>query len=439
MITRIEAYRYRCFEKLAVDLGAYQVLVGRNGAGKSTLMDIPLLIGEIIASRDLDMPFFKPRNGDSPPRAEAPLDLIYNHRGNYFAFAIEVKLPGALSERIHRLRIEQATKKLRTALESNHGRIYNSLRYELAIRVQEDALEISQENLFLLPEDRSILGAEREGLWGEFVEEDELEALRVVIDRDHTGTARIKGENRSKGAKDEPFVSQLLAKTPAISGVPMDLRLFSASQWLGAFLAKQSMLYQPDLRKLRQASLSPGRDWQVASDASTLAWSILDLTKKPEVFEEWLYHVQSVLPLLSSISVHRREDDGLAFIVAHYGEDRKVKGSGLSDGTLSMLALTILAFVENAPPFITIEEPENGIHPKAIEAILETLQVMEESQVLVTTHSPITVAVTPIEHLLCLQQTKTEGVIVTRGRDHPQLEHWHGIPGLDVLHSAGIL
>ena len=39
MITRIEASRYRCFERLALDVSRYQVLVGRNGAGKSTLIE----------------------------------------------------------------------------------------------------------------------------------------------------------------------------------------------------------------------------------------------------------------------------------------------------------------------------------------------------------------------------------------------------------------
>jgi predicted ATPase len=46
VISRIEAYRYRCFSKLAVELGAYNVLAGANGSGKTTLLDIPVLLGE---------------------------------------------------------------------------------------------------------------------------------------------------------------------------------------------------------------------------------------------------------------------------------------------------------------------------------------------------------------------------------------------------------
>jgi predicted ATPase len=38
VITRIEATRYRCFDKLDVEFGDFRVLVGANGSGKTTLL-----------------------------------------------------------------------------------------------------------------------------------------------------------------------------------------------------------------------------------------------------------------------------------------------------------------------------------------------------------------------------------------------------------------
>jgi len=49
MISRIEAFNYRCFDRLDIKLGQYHVLAGANGTGKSTLLDIPLLLGEILS------------------------------------------------------------------------------------------------------------------------------------------------------------------------------------------------------------------------------------------------------------------------------------------------------------------------------------------------------------------------------------------------------
>ncbi len=48
MITRLEATRYRCFDRLAVDVGDFRVLVGANGSGKTTLLDLPGLFGDLL-------------------------------------------------------------------------------------------------------------------------------------------------------------------------------------------------------------------------------------------------------------------------------------------------------------------------------------------------------------------------------------------------------
>jgi predicted ATPase len=122
-----------------------------------------------------------------------------------------------------------------------------------------------------------------------------------------------------------------------------------------------------------------------------------------------------------------------------YASGHKVRSIGLSDGTVSLLALSILPFLNNVPAFVAVEEPENGIHPKAIEVILESLQEIDKSQIWVTTHSPIVVAVTKLENLLCLSLTKSDGVQVVRGNEHPTLASWEGVPTLDVLFKAGVL
>ena len=40
MISRIEAYNYRCFEKVDIELEDFRVIVGANGTGKTTILDI---------------------------------------------------------------------------------------------------------------------------------------------------------------------------------------------------------------------------------------------------------------------------------------------------------------------------------------------------------------------------------------------------------------
>src|SRR5438046_3131823 len=72
-----------------------------------------------------------------------------------------------------------------------------------------------------------------------------------------------------------------------------------------------------------------------------------------------------------------------------------------SSGTLRILALTVLPYLTRRPAVIITEEPENGIHPKAVEAVLQSLQSIEGSQVLISSHSPVVLAASKLDQVLC--------------------------------------
>ena len=134
MITRLEAYRYRCFDRLSVSLGGYTVLVGRNGAGKSTLVDIPVLLGEMLQKQSAHAAFFSPTPSHLRPRAESAQDLAFNRSGSWFAFAVEVALPNEIALKVG----------------AKHA------RYELSFTVDGSALLLSQEGVILFDERRAL-------------------------------------------------------------------------------------------------------------------------------------------------------------------------------------------------------------------------------------------------------------------------------------------
>lgn len=434
MITRIEVNRYRCFKRLALDLGHYQVLVGRNGAGKSTLIDIPVLLGEIFESRSIEKAFFGER-ARLAPRASSASDLVFSGKGEWFSFAIEVQLPDFLISQLERKTIEHLSKRERAALQKEPDRAVGALRYEIAFRIADGAVGISHEYLFLLPRQRALLRDAPEGLWGD-VKFPGFNLVRPIIRRSSDGVSLLEPE---VGKRVDPTRANIPPTAPALSGIPLDLGLYAASDWLRTHLGQDVLPVNLDLPAMRRAQRPPGVDFKVAPDGTTLPWSVLDLEARPDAHREWVNHVQSALPLLQNVRAHRRQDDNHAYLEVEYATGHKVRSIGLSDGTLSLLALTILPFLNNVSSFVAVEEPENGIHPKAIEVILESLQAMEHAQALVTTHSPIVVAVTKLEKLLCLSMTKNDGVQVVRGSEHPTLSTWEGIPTLDVLFKAGVL
>jgi hypothetical protein len=434
MITRIEAYRYRCFEKLSVDFGHYQVLVGRNGAGKSTLLDIPVLIGEMLETRNIQKVFFGERDRLAP-RASSVQDLVFSRKGDWFSLAIEVQLPEFESEKLERKHVEYLGKREIAARERDPGRSVGFLRYELGFRVGDGDVKISHEYLFLLPKSRALLGDTPAGLWGDSVGFDS-DLAHAIIRR---GADNVSLFHPEAGRRTEATPANIPDSIPALSGVPLDLRLYAASDWMRNYLGRDVLPVNLNLAAMRAPQRPVGPAFKVALDGTTLPWSVLGLEKKDASHREWLDHIGSAIPFLKDVRGRVQEADNHAYLEVTYDTEYSVRSTGLSDGTLTLLALSILPFLDNVPSFVAVEEPENGIHPKAIEVILESLRVMEDSQAVVTTHSPIVVAVTKPENLLCLSITKNEGVKVVRGSEHPTLKKWEGIPGLDVLFSAGVL
>ena len=64
----------------------------------------------------------------------------------------------------------------------------------------------------------------------------------------------------------------------------------------------------------------------------------------------------------------------------------------VSEGTLRILGLLALAGAKEVPGPVGFEEPENGIHPRRLQLVAELLRTraeLGETQMIVTTHSPL--------------------------------------------------
>ena len=107
---------------------------------------------------------------------------------------------------------------------------------------------------------------------------------------------------------------------------------------------------------------------------------------------------------------------------------------------MRLLALTIPAYLSDTEGTFLIEEPENGIHPKAIETVLQSLSSIYGSQVLVATHSPVALNMLEPASVLCFAKDPTGATDIVSGDDHPVLRNWkQGEPDFGVLFASGIL
>lgn len=162
------------------------------------------------------------------------------------------------------------------------------------------------------------------------------------------------------------------------------------------------------------------------------------LMQYPDRYDAWQQHVRTAIPDIRDVRVETREDDRHSYVVAVYGDELKVPSWAMSDGTLRLLALTIIAYLPEDGRAYLIEEPENGIHPLAVEAVYRSLSSAYRSQILVTTHSPVLLACTEPKELLCFAKRDGE-TQVTRGDKHPHLAHWQSAADVDLLFASEVL
>jgi len=122
-----------------------------------------------------------------------------------------------------------------------------------------------------------------------------------------------------------------------------------------------------------------------------------------------------------------------------YKQNLRVPSWLVSDGTLRLLALTVLAYIEPGDAMNLIEEPENGLHPQAVQTVFQSLSSTYQAQVLVATHSPVFLRLAKPEQVLCFSRTPSGATDLVAGSEHPKLRDWQGEVTLADFFAAGVL
>jgi len=428
MISRIEAYNYRCFARLAVDIGRYRVLAGANGSGKTTLLDIPMLLGDLVRAERVGDAFLRPNPRHPSPRATSFGELVYGGRGADIGFTLEMRLPSD---------IESTLAGLDTA--SSRRPPPTHLRYEVRLEVFTHGLEVVEEYLYLFPPEAlpspgvPLQGRDAGGRRGAAAK------WRPVIRRRQGPATEIFAETTTRSPL--PADLRIEPSQLALASVPADPGLFPAARWFIGLLRGQAVNYDPNWAALRRPAV-PGDPSELLPDGRNTPWLVLALAQDdPDRFRLWIDHVRTALPQVADISVREREEDHHAYFVVDYAGGYRVTSSGLSDGTLRILALSLLPYLPASalPDLLVTEEPETGIHPQAIETVVQSLSSVLDSQVWVSTHSPIVLAKTTLSDVLIARLDDSGEADVIAADQHPRLRDWQGGLDLGSLLAAGVL
>ena len=115
--------------------------------------------------------------------------------------------------------------------------------------------------------------------------------------------------------------------------------------------------------------------------------------EQPKRFQTILDRIAKRIPGVDKIDTHPTADGRLLLRFNDKGFKDPFFAQQMSDGTLKVFAYLLLLEDPTPPPFLCIEEPENGLYHKLLEALAREFREhatgkKDGSQIFITTHQP---------------------------------------------------
>ncbi len=336
-VRRVTIRNYKSIAACDVELGMFTILVGRNGSGKSNFLDALRFVAESLQT-SLDHAM-KARGGINEVRRRST--------GHPTSFRIELQL---------RLSDDQdATYEFEVTAQQRGGFLVKSERLQIR---RPNGSEVG----FRVSEGKKV-------------------------DPINLGGRTNGGLLPSEGFPLPPAATDRLYLVAA-SGLPDFRPVYDALSTMG--------FYNLNPQAIRELQ-SPDPGDILHRDGGNLAGVIGRLTSEaPNEKERILEYLRVIVPEVSEIQrLPLGPSETLEFIQEVSGSKHpwRFHASNMSDGTLRALGVLVAVMQlnsgRNSMRFVGIEEPEIALHPAASGALMDALREgAEQTQVLVTTHSP---------------------------------------------------
>ena len=423
IINRIQVLNYGCLRYVDVPMDRFHVLIGPNASGKSTLMDAIKFVSDVV------------RDGVSAAcerRTANFADLVWGRpvepEKQRFEIVLEFILPDDM----------------RMLLPPD--RDYRLFRYTLSVGINPESnqIGIDDERGALLVggpfRDRQLTFFPEPMMPSPTMVQRSRPGMRTIFGKSRSGRSRYYPETVQKvGAQGWRAAFNLGAERSAMSILPDAVEEYPVTTRILAYLRDGMASLSLNSERMRRAS-PPGGGRDFLPDGSNVPWVAATLIEQyPKRADEWIGHIQCALDGFESVRVVHRQDDGHKYLMVKYSNGLEVPSWKVSDGTLRLMALTLLAYMPQKYGLFMIEEPENGIHPGALQDVFDSLSSVYEAQVLLATHSPEFVAISDVEHLLCFGKTSDGVVDIIPGELHPHLRDWQYETDLGTFFASGIL
>ena len=155
----------------------------------------------------------------------------------------------------------------------------------------------------------------------------------------------------------------------------------------------------------------------------------------PRRFRAMLKKIAEKIPGIHKIDTEKTNDGRLLLRFNDKGFQEPFYAQQVSDGTLKVFAYLLLLEDPSPPPFLCIEEPENGLYHKLLETLANEFREHASgrrgsSQVFVTTHQPYFVDALEPQEVWILEKGEDGFSTIRRASDDPTVNNMveEGLP-----------
>lgn len=434
MLTRLSIRGFKNLVDVEIHFGPLTIVAGPNGVGKSNVFDAIRLLSMLA-----DRPFL-----DAAKQVRGgvePHNLFSVGGSDLVEFDCDVLIP------------RSGTDDFGQAAEAS----CTYLNYRLSLRYEEHdgvaKIRLERESLSPIPKEdaESRLAFATSDTWRESVIHDATRTASF-IETDERGHVRLWADRMQDGGSPTEFIAERLPRTT-----------LSSAQ--NAEEHKTAVLLRQEMRRWRQLQLEPSKlreadDFQDppaiapsgAHVAATLYRLAASVAEPEDIYADVANRLAQLVPDVDGIRVERDEGRRLLTLLLRDRRGVELPASSLSDGTLRFIALAVLEADPDATGVVCLEEPENGIHPQRVAAMLRLLDDMAVNplelaaldnplrQVIVSTHSPLVVSNARAEDVVfATSATQSVGDRVVQGLRLRGLEGtWRGQTG-DTMSIGAVL
>ena len=373
-------------------LTAMTAVIGKNGVGKSALFDAFGFLADVLKSGVEEACDARGRGGFERMRTQGEVgpiefEVYYREHGNARPITYEMAIetdqygrPFVLRERLRQRRTNQQYGRPFSFLLLNNGR-------GLAWKGEREGSQIDEK-----------------------MEELDFDALMEWLDEEEpseTETIELE-DSRKLGIATLGALKQ----HPRISA----FRRFIEGWYLSYFT--------PDAaRSLPLAG--PQKHLSMHGDNLGNVVQFME-REHPRRFQAILRSIASKIPGIHKIDTERTNDGRLLLRFNDKGFQDSFYAQQMSDGTLKVFAYLLLLEDPMPPPFVCIEEPENGLYHKLLEILATEFRehasgLKGSSQVFVTTHQPYFVDALEPSEVWILEKGADGFSTIRRASDDPMV------------------